>query len=471
MAPVKPMRRSLKAIESNIVNRRTRMFEIPPMDNQKSGKVQPPQRPAPPKFTNRPRSTEVPDINKEITKEFTDKVAHRKSMLDESETTSRPLETTKDTNINVPQRLPPKPRPPKPETKPKPSGAEKERSVSDPVSPNPASVSVASRAKHFSVLEETTKPKSNEAPVPKPRPGHAVVGSQEEKKKDIPMYSVVDKSQKTHNRSSDTEEKVADRNNSDEGASSGPPAKPPRTFEHDEYLKRRTLKKALKHKSSHVSFARKTHDISDDLTEEPEESANGDSVFQEVRFSQGKTGTTLSQDSNSHLYEEVGDPKHIYEEVGNRLSGDGIKPDRPNPPPRPPIPKVGTLNRSKPVTPAKPINKNHVSDPRAIIKKKSISNPGYMRQHEIIPIQTVFHGQDESNLKRAHSDECLYDSKLNLNESQDSDEEPVYQDPVDVIRPPNKPHVNKGVVIDAEGYAIPHAGRHTLGRVSAMCIF
>ena len=320
------------------------------------------------------------------------------------------------------------------------------------------------KTKHFSVYEQTTRPKSDEIPVPKPRPTHAVMASHEEKKPVMPMYSVVDKSKKLQNRTADVESKSDDTCEDQESGPTTPPAKPPRTFEHDEYLKRKSLKKALKHKSSHTSYSRQTHHISDGLTEEPEESTNGDAIFQDVKFSQGKTDTVSSQESCSHLYEEVGNPKHIYEEIGNRLSEDGIKPERPNPPPRPPNPKVGTLSRTKPATAAKPIHKTHVSDPSAVIKQKSLSNPGYGKEHEIIPIRTVFHGEENGGIKRSHSDECLYDSKLDLRESHDSEDEPVYQDPVDIIRPTGSQNVGKRVVIDAEGYAVPDMGSRTLGR-------
>ena len=465
--PVKPVRRSLKTIEPNIVNRRTQMFETGPEDNQKTGKVLPPQRPAPPKLAKRPASNEitiVPDVNKEIANEFTQKVAARKTIFDEDEKGSKQLATNADVKPTSPQRLPLKPKPPKPETKPKLPGADRERSASDSATSDLNTMNPTAKTKHFFVYEQTTRPKSDEIPVPKPRPTHAVMASHEEKKPVMPMYSVVDKSKMLQNRTADVESKSDDTCEDLESGPTTPPAKPPRTFEHDEYLKRKSLKKALKHKSSHTSYSRQTHHISDGLTEEPEESANGDAIFQDVKFSQGKTDTVSSQESCSHLYEEVGNPKHIYEEIGNRLSEDGIKPERPNPPPRPPNPKVGTLSRTKPATAAKPIHKTHVSDPSAVIKQKSLSNPGYGKEHEIIPIRTVFHGEENGGIKRSHSDECLYDSKLDLRESHDSEDEPVYQDPVDIIRPTGSQNVGKGVVIDAEGYAVPDMGSRTLGR-------
>ena len=135
------------------------------------------------------------------------------------------------------------------------------------------------KTKHFSVYEQTTRPKSDEIPVPKPRPTHAVMASHEEKKPVMPMYSVVDKSKMLQNRTADVESKSDDTCEDLESGPTTPPAKPPRTFEHDEYLKRKSLKKALKHKSSHTSYSRQTHHISDGLTEEPEESANGDAIF------------------------------------------------------------------------------------------------------------------------------------------------------------------------------------------------
>ena len=436
------------------------MFETSPADNQKTTRGHPPQRPAPPKFCHRPNSsehTDVPDANREIANEFAQRVAQRKACLDEEQVTSKGIKPTS------PQRLPVKPKPPKPETKPRLPAVDKERSVSDSTSSDISTTSALTKAKPSSVDEQNIKPKTNEIPVPKPRPGHAVLPPQEEKNTSTPMYSVVDKSQKTQNKITDAENQLDIRTEKEDEPIT-PPAKPPRTFEHDEYLKRKSLKKALKHKSSHVTYGRQTHDISDGLTEEPEESTNGDSVFQDVRFSHGKTGTTSSKGSDTHLYEEVGNPKHIYEEIGNGLGNEGKKSERPNPPPRPPNPKVGTLMRTKPTPAAKPIRKGHLSDPSAVIKQKSLSNPGYGKEHEIIPIRTVIHGEESGGMKRSHSDECLYDSKLDLSESHDSEEEPVYQDPVDVLRPAGNFNVSKGVVIDAEGYAVPHTGRHTLGR-------
>ena len=466
-APVKPIRRSLKTIEPNIVNRRTQMFETGPGENQKTDKVHPPQRPAPPKFTNRPVSNEiasVPDVNKEIANEFTQKVAARKTVVDEDEDGSKQLATKTDVEPTSPRRLPLKPKPPKPETKPKLPGADRERSASDSATPDSNKINPTTKTKHFSVYEQTTRPRSDEIPVPKPRQTHVVVAPQEEKKSVAHMYSVVDKSKKTQNKAADVESKSDDMFEDQESGPTTPPVKPPRTFEHDEYLKRKSLKKALKHKSSHTSYSRQTHSISDGLTEEPEESTNGDAIFQDVNFSQGKTDTVSSQESGSHLYEEVGNPKHIYEEIGNRLSADGIKLERPNPPPRPPNPKVGTLSRTKPATAVKPINKTHVSDTSAMIKQKSFTNPGYGKQHEIIPIRTVFHSEENGGMKRSLSDECLYDSKLDHDKSHDSEEEPVYQDPVDIIRPTGSHNVGKEVVIDGEGYAVPDMGSRTLGR-------
>ena len=462
-APVKPVRRSLKTIEPNIVNRRTQMFETGPGENQKTSKVLPPQRPAPPKFPNRPISNEiaiVPDVNREIANEFAQKVAARKTVFDEDESGSKQLATNTDVKPTSPQRLPLKPKPPKPETKPKLPGADRERSASDSATPDLNKSNPTAKTKQF--YEKTTRPKSDEIPVSKPRPIHAA--PQEEKKAVMPMYSVVDKNKKTQDRTTDIQSKSDDMCEDQESGPITPPAKPPRTFEHDEYLKRKSLKKALKHKSSHTSYSRKAHNISDGLTEEPEEPINGDEIFQDVNFSQGKRDTVSSQESGSHLYEEVGNPKHIYEEIGNRLSEDGIKPERPNPPPRPPNPKVGTLSRTKPATAAKPIQKTHVLDPSAIIKQKSLSNPGYGKEHEIIPIRTVFHGEENGGLKRSQSDECLYDSKLDLRKSHCREDEPVYQDPVDILGPTGSENVGKGVVIDAEGYAVPDIGSRTLGR-------
>ncbi len=456
-APAKPVRRSLKSIETNIVNRRTQMFETGAPAEPKSPKATPPQRPAPPKIPSRPNSNEfakAPDVNAEIAKEFTQKVAQRKSGSAEDNTDSRKPELSKQADSNSPRKLPPKPRPPKPETKPRPVGVTIDKD----------------KALHSSLqTEESTSPSSKEFPVPKPRPAKRDSTGHEEEAKAAPMYSVVDKSKKTAAKASDSDKQEVSQEPAEKVDSVNRPAKPPRTFEHDEYLKRKSMKRAMKHKSSHGALAKPGHDIRDGLREEPEDTGGGDTIFEHVRFSNRKSDS--SQDgSDNHVYEEVGDPRHLYEEIGSgikRNSGDGQKSDRPHPPPRPPNPKVITLSRSKPATPVKPISKTQVSDPSGTVSKKSVSNPGYEKQHEIIPIRTVLrrNKDDSSTLQRAHSDECLYDSTLNLKKSTcDSDDEPVYQDPVDVVRRPNRPQVHKGVVIDAEGYAVPHTGRHTLGR-------
>ena len=161
------------------------MFETGPEDNQKTGKVLPPQRPAPPKFAKRPASNEitiVPDVNKEIANEFTQKVAARKTIFDEDEKGSKQLATNTDVKPTSPQRLPLKPKPPKPETKPKLPGADRERSASDSATSDLNTTNPTAKTKHFSVYEQSTRPKSDEIPVPKPRPTHAVMASHEEKK-------------------------------------------------------------------------------------------------------------------------------------------------------------------------------------------------------------------------------------------------------------------------------------------------
>ena len=382
-------------------------------------------------------------------------------------------EETKTPPTVTPQKPPAKPKPPKPETKPRPLPADRGRAASDSVLPDTRSADPTSNA--ISQKQKLTDSKSVNLPTPKPRPTSKGPDPPPPKPTVTEPYSAVDKSKKTQGRATKSESSTDELTQAKpdqakpESGPASPPVKPPRTFEHDEYLKRKTLKKALKHKSGPLKPG---HDISDGLREEPEEAAAADAIFEGVRFHVGKTDTSSSKDSNHH-YEEVGDPKHhIYEEIGNkRLSGDGQKP---NPPPRPPNPKVSTLSRNKPNTPLRPpITKTQVTDPSATISKKNLANPSYARDHDIIPIRTIFHkaaGAGDGTLKRARSDECLYDSKMDLKAAGcDSDEDPVYQDPVDVV--PRRPHVHKGVVIDAEGYAIPDTGRHTLGRqVPAVCV-
>ena len=485
--PVKPVRNSIKAIQSNIVNRRTQLFEgSPPREATsqtststaaernaplpvKSVPPNRPERPAPPKFHNPPDPKQPSNINAAITKEFAEKVALKKTASDTEQYgvlqggVHVKGAVTSDSSSDKPQPVP-KPRPRKPDKPPilPVTNESRERSVSDSSVPD------------LSKLRSHLKDRSGSDRLSPGKPA-------------TPVYSKIDKAKKLHDRQTAADHGVNQEDEEDNVASlsSGPPSKPPRTFEHDDYLKRKAFKKAMKHKSSHP--ASQSHVISGGLQEEPEEQSNGNTVFQTVQFRSKKSDPGTSDDGNTHLYEEIQDPnkrvepeKHIYEEVGRRLSGDDVKsavsrkqdrPDRPHPPPRPPNPKVSTLSGhkstikqdNKPAKPAKPLTISHNTQDKWV-SKKSFNNPGYGKDpHEIIPIRTVIRSNDESGkLKRSKSDEFLYDSKMDLNAS--ISEDPVYQDPMDVIKLPGRPHIHKGVVIDAEGYAVPHTGAHTLGR-------
>ncbi len=483
--PVKPVRNSIKAIQSNIVNRRTQLFEgSPPREATgqtssttaeknatvpvKSAPPNRPERPAPPKFHNPSDHKQPSNINAAITKEFAEKVALKKTASDTEQYGAHRSAVhvkgavTAESSSDKPQPVP-KPRPRKPDNKPiLPAATDRERSVSDSAVPD-----LSKLRSHLKDRSETDRLSPGKPPTP--------------------MYSKIDKAKKLQDRQIAADHTVAqeEEDNVSSTGPPGPPSKPPRTFEHDDYLKRKALKKAMKHKSSHP--ASQSHVISGGLQEEPEEQTNGNTVFQTIQFRNRKSDLSTSDDSNSHLYEEIQDPnkpiepeKHIYEEVGRRLSGNDLKsspqkqdrPDRPHPPPRPPNPKVSTLSGhksaikqdNKPLKPAKPLTVNpHNQD--KWVSKKSFNNPGYGKDpHEIIPIRTVIRSNDEpGKLKRSRSDEFLYDSKVDLNAG--ISEDPVYQDPMDVVKLPGRPHVHKGVVIDAEGYAVPHiAGAHTLGR-------
>ncbi len=225
-----------------------------------------------------------------------------------------------------------------------------------------------------------------------------------------------------------------------DGATWAPPPKPPRTFAHDEYLKVKALRKKDKKmkRSSCPSPVR--------------ESENGH-IYEEV----GCHKLTLYEPTrSSHQYEEVEDLKRQVEEE----AGKGPQSRKPQPPPRPPQPVI----KKRPDDPfVRVIKHNSNLSDESFVKNKTFRNPGYMKAtHDIIPIKTFVNG---STLKRSKSDECLYaePSLAVVVHGVDISADPVYQDPVDVVRAQNY-ITSHGVVVDAEGYALPDTGRHTLNK-------
>ena len=101
----------------------------------------------------------------------------------------------------------------------------------------------------------------------------------------------------------------------------------------------------------------------------------------------------------------------------------------------------------------------------------------YERKHECIPIKT-FVDQKTGALKRYKSDEYLYADPQTIFDAPAQgckrvSDDPIYQDPLDVLSPRTKSCVTThGVSLDEEGYAVPDTPRRTLSRqvCRAWCI-
>ena len=238
---------------------------------------------------------------------------------------------------------------------------------------------------------------------------------------------------------------------------SSPPIKPPRTFAHDLYLQ----KKAAKRKSR-TSCPSPVKEMENNHVYEEVETKNG------IPVDPAKTPTPENINT-LHQYEEIADMRQQVERQNSIEKAIARGPlrssrDRPTqPPPRPPQPTK--CRWEDPKVCVKKHNKDLTND--CFVQKRNIHNPGYAKRHEHIPIKTFVDGS--GTLKRYKSDEYLYADPNNLTPKDHFPyEEPVYQDPVDMLynrrgssQRTRMPH---GVSLDEEGYAIPDHARHSYGR-------
>lgn len=230
---------------------------------------------------------------------------------------------------------------------------------------------------------------------------------------------------------------------------SKPPPKPPRTFAYDEELKKKQEKREKKHKS-------KEKPLSPLVTAD---NSNYDK-FSEASI-KGDVRGTLKKLQSRNPYEEVPSEKfgeqpplmgggnvirkkrHTYEVIDeSAMSPHG----KPSPSSNTPVSRPNHVYIKSP---------NPELKKKPIVARKPVSNPSYELRHECIPIKT-FVSQDGS-LKRYKSDESLFQGhsgKGGNNKHFTYNEEPVYYDPVDIVRRHPVPNAH-GVVVDADGYAVP----------------
>ena len=293
----------------------------------------------------------------------------------------------------------------------------------------------------------------------------------------------------------------------------GPPKKPPRTFEHDTYLKQKIQRKEEKAKARLKKLSEKEQcESSNDHTYEDIQPPGIDqnkpiankfnfnnigATYEELAVVcpvsdpdelkklkttiRGRTALRKTSGGQSPLYDIVAEEEKLKETEKSEKELTRIRVPR-NPssrlpaPPRPPppssphspnsprSPRVSgewdkTADRSKD-------NVIHVNrhnpclSKDAFVKKKEVSNPGYNKsQHEVLPIESFEPLQGAAGLRRFKSDECLY-SDVDA-ERRVVQLESDYQDPVDVIG--TRGYVTEkdknGVVVDSEGYAQPYLER------------